>query len=175
MHNISPHLLKAICIDSETSSQVPEKQASLEFLGIVLDTFLICTTSVMLILVTDVWHLPMDVGLLVQSALDLHFPYMTFFMPFFLFLLGYSTINAYFVAGLKCAEYLAPRRGRLLYYIYATISLFLFSFVDTLYAQSIMAIVGGMLLVINSFGIYRLRNEVNFNFADVKELPELPR
>ena len=158
----------ASVINSETSSQAPEKQASLEFLGIVLDTFLICTTSVMLILVTDVWHLPMDVGLLVQSALDLHFPYMTFFMPFFLFLLGYSTINAYFVAGLKCAEYLSPRRGRLLYYIYATISLFLFSFVDTLYAQSIMAIVGGMLLVINSLGIYRLRNEVNFNFADAK-------
>ncbi len=155
----------ASVINSETSSQIPEQQASLEFLGIVLDTFLICTTSILLILVTDVWHLPMDVGLLVQSALDLHFPYMTFFMPFFLFLLGYSTINAYFVAGLKCAEYLSPKRGKLLFYTYAVVSLFLFSFVDTLYAQSIMAIVGGMLLVINSIGIFRLRNEVNFNFV----------
>ena len=157
----------ASVINSETSSQVPEKQASLEFLGIVMDTFLICTTSIMLILVTDVWHEPIDVGLLVQSALALHFPYMTFFMPFFLFLLGYSTINAYFVAGLKCAEYLSPKRGKILFYTYAIISLYLFSFVDALYAQSIMAIVGGLLLVINSIGIYRLRREVNFNFADI--------
>lgn len=155
----------ASVINSETSSQIPEKQASLEFLGIVLDTFLICTTSIMLILVTDVWHQPMDVGLLVQSALALHFPYMTFFMPFFLFLLGYSTINAYFVAGLKCAEYLSPKKGKILFYAYAVISLFLFSFVDALYAQSIMAIVGGLLLIINSIGIYRLRNEINFDFA----------
>lgn len=155
----------ASVINSETSSQVPEKQASLEFLGIALDTFLICTTSVLLILVTDVWHQPLEVGLLVQTALAGHFPYMSFFMPFFLFLLGYSTINAYFVAGIKCADYLSPTYGRTVFYTYAPAALFLFSFVDTIFAQSIMAIVGGLLLVINSWGIYRLRHQVNFNFA----------
>lgn len=156
----------ASVINSETSTTRPEKQASLEFLGIALDTFLICTTSVLLILVTDIWHQPIDVGMLVQSALDLHFPYMSFFMPFFLFLLGYSTINAYFVAGLKCARYLAPRWGQHIFYAYAMIALYLFSFIDSIYAQSVMAIVGGLLLVINSFGIFRLRKQVNFDFAD---------
>jgi len=156
----------ASVINSETSSQIPEKQASLEFLGIVIDTFLICTTSVLLILVTDIWHLPLDVGMLVQTALSLHFPYMDLFMPFFLFLLGYSTINAYFVAGIKCAEYLSPAKGRLLFYIYAILAFLIFSFIDSIHAQSIMAISGGMLLVINSFGIYRLRKQVNFNFAE---------
>lgn len=161
----------ASVINSETSSKVAEKQASLEFLGIALDTFLICTTSVLLILVTDVWHQPLDVGLLVQTALHAHFPYMNYFMPFFLFLLGYSTINAYFVAGIKCADYLAPVWGRPVFFAYAIAALFSFSFIDSVMAQSIMAITGGLLLVINSAGIFRLRHEINFNFAEAEKVP----
>lgn len=158
----------ASVINSETSIQAPEKQASLEFLGIALDTFFICTTSVMLILVTGVWSDSLDVELLVQTALSHYFPYMEFFMPFFLFLLGYSTINAYFLAGLKCSEYLSPKYGRYAYYIYAVIALVLFSFVDSTQAQSVMAVAGGLLLVVNVCGIYKLRNEINFNFAEEK-------
>ncbi len=154
----------ASIINSETSVKQPEKQASLEILGIALDTFVICTTSVALILVTDVWHQPIEIGLLVQSALDQYFPFMGFFMPFFLFLLGYSTINAYFVAGLKCAEYLSPRHGRKLFFVYAVLALSTVLYIDAIQAQSIMAIVGGLLLVINTLGIFRLRNEINFAF-----------
>ncbi|MGK5595098.1 MAG: amino acid carrier protein [Parachlamydiaceae bacterium] len=166
----------ASIINSETSVKVPEKQASLELLGIFLDTFFICTTSVMLILITGVWKEPLDMGLLVQTALGQYFPYMTFFMPFFLFLLGYSTINAYFCAGLKCAEYLSPAKGKIVYSIYAAISLFAFSFVDVMQAQSIMSIAGGLLLVINLWGIFRLRNEISYD-ACVKEYaaPQLSR
>jgi AGCS family alanine or glycine:cation symporter len=152
----------ASVINSETSAQQPEQQASLEFLGIALDTFLICTTSVMLILVTGVWMQPMEVDLLVQTALGNYFPYMNFFMPFFLFLLGYSTINAYFLAGLKCANFLSPRYGSYFFYAYAITGLVVFSFIDTIKAQSVMAIAGGLLLVINSVGIFRLRHEIRF-------------
>lgn len=156
----------ASIINSETSVKIPEKQASLEFLGIFLDTFLICTTSVMLILITGVWETTLDMGMLVQTALGQYFPYMTFFMPFFLFLLGYSTINAYYCAGLKCAEYLSPKRGKVIYSIYAALALFAFSFVDVLHAQSVMAIAGGLLLVINLWGIFRLRNEISYNITE---------
>lgn len=166
----------ASIINSETSMQVPERQASLEFLGIFLDTFLICTTSVMLVLVTGVWQEPLDVGLLVQTALGQYFPYMSFFMPFFLFLLGYSTINAYFCAGLKCAEYLAPRHGKLLYNTYGAISLLLFSFADVTGAQSVMAIAGGLLLVINLYGMYRLRHQISFNVCETEsKIPAVHR
>lgn len=158
----------ASVINSETSAQVPQKQASLEFLGIAIDTFLICTTSIMLILVTEVWHQPIDVSLLVQTALQPHFAYMNYFMPFFLFLLGYSTINAYFVAGIKCAEYLSPTKGRKFFFAYAIIALFTFSFVETIHAQSVMAVAGGLLLVINSIGIFRLRKQIRFDFAEVE-------
>lgn len=154
----------ASVINSETCLQKPERQASLELLGVVLDTFVICTTSVVLILVTDVWHQPIEVGLLVQTALGQHFPYMDLFMPFFLFLLGYSTINAYFIAGLKCVDYLSPSFGRKLFYPIASLALAGSAYIDVVQAQSIMAVVGGMLLVLNIAGIYRMRNEVSFDF-----------
>lgn len=159
----------ASVIHSESSVRIPEKQASLVIFDIFVDTFLICTTSIMLILLTDIWHQPMEGGMLVQTALAQYFPGMHFFMPCFLFLLGYSTINAYFCVGLKCAEHLSPRYGRGLFYAYAVISLTIFSFFDSTQAQSLMAIVGALLLVINCYGIFRLRNEISYDFDFEKE------
>jgi alanine or glycine:cation symporter, AGCS family len=158
----------ASVIHSESSVKVPEIQASLVILDVFLDTFLICTSSVLVILVTDIWYQPMDEGLLVQTALAQHFPYMHFFMPFFLFLLGYSTINAYYCVGLKCASYLSPRRGRLIYNIYAILSLLIFSFLDSRHAQSIMTISGGLLLILNCYGIFRMRREISYNLENPK-------
>lgn len=153
----------ASIIHSETSVKIPEKQAALVIFDIFLDTFIICTSSVLVILATDVWHQPIPTGMLVQTALQMHFPYMNIFMPLFLFLLGYSTINAYFCAGIKCAEYLHPTKGRLFYFLYAVVALIFFSFVDTLQAQTVMAVVGGLLLMVNGYGIYKLRHEISFN------------
>lgn len=153
----------ASVIHSESSTEIPEKQASLVIFEIFMDTFLICTTSVMLVLVTGVWQEPLEGTMLVQTALGKYFPYMHFFMPFFLFLVGYATINAYFCVGLKCAEYLMPRRGRMLYYGYAVVVLTVFSFYETILAQSVMAIVGAFLLLINSLGIFALRKEISYN------------
>lgn len=155
----------ASVIHSESSVTIPEKQASLVIFDIFVDTFLICTTSVMLILLTGLWNQPMEAGLLVQTALGQYFPGMHYFMPFFLFLLGYSTINAYFCVGLKCAEHLSPKYGRSIFYIYAAVSLFIFSLFDTTQALSVMTIAGGCLLVINCYGIFRLRQEVSYDFS----------
>lgn len=153
----------ASVIHAESSVQVPERQAGLVLFEIFTDAFFICSTSVLTILVTEVWHQPLPTEMLVQNALGTYFPYMNYFMPFLLFLLGYTTVNSYFCVGLKCAEYLGPRRGRFLYYIYAGVALFLFSFVDSTMAQSVMQIAGGLLLLINCYSIYRLRRELSFN------------
>lgn len=153
----------ASVIYSESSEQDFAKQASLVLFGIIVDTFIVCTTSIMLILVTDVWTRPMDASMLVQTALSEYFPYMNYFMPFFLFLLGYSTINAYFVVGLKCAHYLSPKWGKSVYYVYAVAALIIFSFVDQTQAQSVMMIVAGLLLILNSWGIWRLRHEISYD------------
>lgn len=159
----------ASVIHSETAVTSPEKQASLVIFEIFLDTFIICTTSVVLILATGVWHEPMDASLLVQSALGTYFPYMHFFMPFFLFILGYSTINAYFVVGLKCAGFLGGRSGRFIYNVYAAVAMVLFSFIDSSGAQTVMAITGGLLLLLNAWGIYKLRDQISFNIGEEEE------
>ena len=162
----------ASVIHSESFVKIPQKQASLVIFDIFVDTFMICTTSVMIILVTDLWYQPIHSSLLVQTALAQYFPYMEWFMPLFLFLLGYSTINAYFCVGLKCAEYLNPKRGRLLYYAYAAIALSLFALVDTSQAQTVMTIAGGLLLVFNCYGIFMLRHEISYDFNfDKRETP----
>jgi AGCS family alanine or glycine:cation symporter len=152
----------ASVIHSETNVIVPEKQASLVIFEVFMDTFMICTTSVMLVLVTGVWQQQLDTTSVVQEALGQYFPYMNFFMPFFLFLVGYATINAYFCVGLKSAEFLMPRWGRTCYYVYAVFALVTFSFFDPRVAQSVMAIAGGLLLVVNSLGLFLMRREISF-------------
>jgi AGCS family alanine or glycine:cation symporter len=117
----------------------------------------------MLILVTGVWNSGLPTALLVQTALNQYFPYMNFFMPFFLFLLGYSTINAYFCVGIKCADFIWPNHGKKVYYFYAVSALIFFSFFDSSKAQALMGIAGGLLLLINCYGIFRLRHELSFD------------
>ncbi len=164
----------ASVIHSETSEKIPEKQASLTIFENFFDTFIICTSSVLLILVTDVWHEPIPTGMLVQTALGRYFSYMHLFMPLFLFILGYATINAYFCVGLKCAEYLGPRYGRRLYFIYAAVALFLFAFVDSTQAQNIMMIAGGLLLAFNCYGIFKLRKELSYELEAEEATEEQP-
>lgn len=162
----------ASVIHSESSAQIPEQQASLAVFDIFLDTFIICTTSLFLILTTGIWHEPIEAGMLVQTALGQYFPYMNFFMPLFLFLLGYNTINAYFCVGLKCADHLSPRWGRPLYYVYAVVALLIFSFLGTSQAQGVMAIAGVSLLIINGIGIFLLRHEISFELKAEEEEEE---
>lgn len=161
----------ASVIHSESCTQIPQEQAALAVFDIFIDTFCICTTSVMIILVTGVWHEPVDSsGIMIQAALSQYFPYMNLFMPLFVFLLGYTTINAYFCVGLKCAEFVSPKHGKKVYYVYAVIALLIFSFVGVEQAQTIMTIVNGLLLIINCYGIFHLRHEISFKLGDKEEL-----
>jgi AGCS family alanine or glycine:cation symporter len=152
----------ASVIHAESATESPNRQAALGIFGIVLDTFIICTTSILLILVTDAWHRPIGAELLVQSVLAEYFPGINFFMPLFLFLLGYSTMIAYLCVGFKCAQFLSPKWGRMGYYIYASVAFLGFSVVDPTQALSVMSITGALLLAINSFGIYRLWKDIDF-------------
>ncbi len=156
----------ASVIHSETSLHSPAKQASLTLFDLFLDTFIICTTSIMIVLMTGVWAQDVDSALLVQVALEQYFPYMNFFMPLLLFMLGYSTINAYFLVGLKSAQFLSPKWGRKLYFVYAVVALFIFSFVESYEAQIVMSFVNGLLLIINGWAVWRLRHEISFDFAE---------
>lgn len=163
----------ASVIHSETSSHSPQRQASLVIFEIFADTFFVCTTSIMLILTTGVWNQPIPTAQLVQTALSGYFPYMHIFMPFFLALIGYATINAYMCVGAKSAEFISRKWGRKLFFTYAAFVLPLFAYVDVSLAQTAMAISGGLLLVINSIGIFRLRKEISFDL-DAEESVQVP-
>ena len=102
---------------------------------------------------------------LVQESLAGYFPFIRYFMPFFLFLLGYTTVITYFCAGAKTASFVGPKHGKKVYYLYSVIILFIFSFVETTQALIVMSIVQVMLLALNLTGIMRLRKEISFDFA----------
>jgi AGCS family alanine or glycine:cation symporter len=148
---------------AESSTTRFGRQASLAIAGIFLDTFVICSMSIFLVLSTGHWKADIDPTLMVQEALGLTFPYMHFFMPFFLFLLGYTTILTYFVVGVKCAKFISPKWGPIIYYIYACITLPLFAFVNPTQALVVMSLSGALLLLLNVFGMFLLRKQIKFN------------
>jgi len=152
----------ASVIHSQTGEASPEKQASLAIMEIFIDSFVICTTSIMLVLITGVWSAPIEASMLVQNALAVHFPGMHIFMPLFLLLLGFTTIISYFAAGIKCAEFMSPKIGRKAYYVYACCSSLVFVCMHTSQALTLMSITAALLLILNLYGIYRLRHEIGY-------------
>ncbi len=149
-------------VHAESATKKPHKQAQLSILGVFLDTFVICTFSTLIVLVTGVWHLDIAPSLMVQKALEMYFPYVWFFMPLFIFLLGFSTLMAFFCIGIKCAKFISPKKGEKLYYIYSSSMFLIFSFVDQKYALSLMSIAGACLLSINLYAMTRLRKHIRF-------------
>lgn len=150
-------------IQSESSTVHPEKQASLAILGVFIDNF-ICTMSILLVLITGIWKAnpPIAISELVQTSLAQYFPYMTVFMPIFLLITGYTTVIAYLCVGLKCARFLAPKYGEKIYILYACFGFLFFSFFNPSSALLVMSISGALLLILNLFGIVRLRNQIHF-------------
>ena len=158
----------ASVIHSESEEKIPEKQASLAIFGIFLDTFIVCTLTLFLILITGVWKEDVPASLMVQLALAKHFSHLNYFMPLFLFLLGYSTMLAFFHVGLKSAHYLSNKHGKKLYIIYAIIALITFSFFPQENAYMLMTFSGGLLILINVISIFRLRKEISFKIWSEK-------
>jgi AGCS family alanine or glycine:cation symporter len=160
----------ASIIHSASSAKNPAKQASLLIFEIFMDTFFVCTMSVFLVMVTGTWKEDMDSLLLVQESLGKYFPHMDIFVPFFLALLGYSVVITYFSSGMHTVTFLMPIWGRRLLYVYAVIAFLTFSFVENRQAISVMSTVGFMLLVLNSWGIWRLRHRISFEL-DESQVP----
>lgn len=157
-------------IQSESHTVYPERQARMALLGVILDNA-ICTLSILVCLVTNAWQLPISGGGIppVQVALSPYFPFLEYVMPVFIFLLGFTTLIAYMIVGIKCARHLHATSGAKLYVVYSSCALLFFSFFDQTYALLVMRIAGAMLLIINLLGIFQLRREVAFSLTDSEE------
>ena len=149
-------------LHSENSTALPENQALLSVIDIFIDSFIVCTTSIVLVIVTGVWNQPIDASILIQTALSQYFPYMELFMPIFLFFMGYTAINAYFCTGIRCAEFLSPKMGKWIYFLFGSLALAFFCTVESSKALMVNSIAGGLLLLINLYGIYALRKHIRF-------------
>ena len=152
----------ASVIHSESSTNDYSKQASLAIFGIFLDTFIICTLSILLILVTGAWSEGIDATYVIQEVLSRYFPFMPLFMSLLIFLLGYSSMIAFLCVGRKAAEFLSPKHGARAFFVYATVALVLAMFVNTEQALTVMSVVGASLLAFNLTGIFLLRKQVEF-------------
>ncbi len=162
----------ASIIHSESREKNPAKQASLTIFEVFLDIFVICTMSVLIVLTTGVWCEGGGSANHVQRALSQYFPYMHIFMPFFLFLLGYSTIITYFCAGMKTACFLFPRYGRFFYCSFGALAFLFFTFQELTQATTVMSLVLACLLLLNLTAIWRLRKYVRYNI-DAVEAPAI--
>jgi len=152
-----------INIDTQTKS--PIQQASLALASIFVDTMLVCTSTMVLVLVTGIWKTDTSSALMVQEALSTYFPWVRYLMPFIIFILGYSTIVSYLVSGVYTAEFLAPKNGKAIFYILAVLSFFVFSFFKAEYAFALTSFAGGLLLYIHMFAIFKLRKEIEFDLS----------
>lgn len=148
---------------AESSHADPKQQADLSILGIFLDTFLVCTMTVLLVLVTDVWTLGLPESEWVHQALAMHFPLMYIFMPVLIFLLGYSSLIAFFHVGSKAMRYVSPQYGERLYLVYAILAFVSFSFVDQSEALLLMSLCGACMLLLNVYAIIKLYKDIDFN------------
>jgi AGCS family alanine or glycine:cation symporter len=136
------------------------QQARFSYIGIVLDTFVVCTLSVLLILISGAWQSGLDESMMVTYALSQYFPGTHVFMPIFIFLLGYSTIIAFFHVGLCCMNYLSPRYGKIVYFTYAVVAFTVFSYLETHYAMVLMNICGALMLALNIVALWLHRKSI---------------
>jgi len=150
----------ASVVHSETSQRYPENQAIFEFFGVFMDTFVISTLTILIILSTECWHEPIPASHVLQHAFGLYFNGMDYFFPVFISILGFSNILAFFAVGKKCIAYLHPQWGTTAYYIYATFSFLAFSYGEPRYALMMMSLTGFSLLTLNLIALYTLHKEV---------------
>lgn len=151
-------------LHSETKTTEPEKQAKMAIFSLLSDT-LICSMSVMVVLVTETWR---SKGLIssqyVVEAFYMHFPrsFVDVYIAVLFFISGITTIIGYFIVGNKAAYFLSERWGCKIYLIYTVCAFVIFSFLSQEKVMLLMSISGGLLMIMNIIGMFPLFRKVKF-------------
>ncbi|MDR0625607.1 MAG: amino acid carrier protein [Holosporales bacterium] len=148
-------------IQAETRAILPEQQARLGIFSLLTDTF-ICSLSMLVVLVTGVWTTTMPPSQYVAIALSKFFPHSNVFMATFLFIAGFTTIVAFLTVGVKSAQYISKKHGKLVYLCLAVCSFVFFSFFEQEKALLMMSLAAVFLILLNISGIVRLRAFIRF-------------
>lgn len=148
-------------IQAETRAVLPQQQARLGIFSLLTDA-IICTMSILVVLVTGVWTTHMDPSQYVATALSMYFPYANIFMTVFLFIAGFTTIVAYLSVGIKSAFFIKGKTGKIVYLVYALCAFTFFSFFEQEKALLVMSISAGLLIIFNICGILKLTKFIKF-------------
>ncbi|MDR1907349.1 MAG: amino acid carrier protein [Holosporales bacterium] len=149
-------------IQSETRISTPSVQARTAMFSLFTDCT-ICTLTVLLVLSTGQWCAGHAHGFdAVVAALSGHVPYVKHLIALLFGLAGLTTILGYLAVAMKSAKKLSEK-GPVIYLTYAICSFILFSFLDQNFARMVMFIAGGIIVLINLIGIFRLRHELRFS------------
>lgn len=140
----------------------PQKryQATYEVLGVIIDTFLVCTLSTFVIIVANTYQLSMPASEVLQYTLGLYYPSASVFFPFMVVLLGFSTLLTFFYVGRQCLQFVFPDKGTKFYTAYSFIVFSLFLSQDQSVAMTFMSLIGALLLILNCLGLYLMRGEI---------------
>ena len=150
-------------VQSETNIINPKKQATLAIYALFTDTVICILTNTMLG-VTGAWHKlnHLNETNVVSETIANYFPYSDLFVTLLLFFAGFTTIIAYMAAGIKCAKYLNPRYGKIIYLLYAILAFIFFCNYSSDQIIIVMGLLSGILVLINVSGMIKLRKEIKF-------------
>ena len=151
-------------VQSETRVTDPTKQATFAIYSLFTDTFICIITNLMLG-VTGAWYKLQDLQTIdiVPATFSNYFPYSDIFVTLLLFFAGFTTVIGFLAVGIKCARFLSPKYGKIIYLIYAPISFIFCSNFSPDKLFIIMDFVSGILVLLSIAGILKLRKEIKFN------------
>jgi len=150
-------------VQSETNIVNPKKQATLAMYALFTDT-LICILTNTMLGVTGAWYKLNDLSEsdIVSKTIGGYFPYSDLFVTLLLFFAGFTTIIAYLAAGTKCARYIHPEYGKVIYLVYAIFAFIFFCNYSQTEVMVVMGLLSGILVLINVSGMIKLRKEIKF-------------
>jgi len=149
-------------VQSSSRANDPKTQAALSIFGVATDA-VVCTMSMLVVLVSGIWKDPgVQACHAVSTVFARFFPHVDKMMAVLIFIAGYTTVIAYLTVGEKAMRYLFPQWGRRVYFVYAVVAFVAFSFLDQTRALTVMMISGGLLMLTNLSGIWKLRHEIRY-------------
>lgn len=150
-------------VQSETSTKNPQNQAIIAIYCLGLNV-LICTISMFLVLTTNSWQKSFTYH---SDAIPMIFAdslmFGKYFMGIVLFLAGFTTVISFLTIGFKVAKFISHKWGKAFYFVYAFLSLYIFSFTPQEKLALLMSLCAGILVTINLCAIIKLRKEIKFD------------
>lgn len=158
-------------VQSESTVSDPRYQSTLAIISTFTDS-VICTMTALALLCTGIWQ---EVGKFypsqyVAKCLGMYFSHIDYIFVIVIFLAGFTTIQGYFVVGMKSAQFISKRWGKLIYCIYGLGAYWLFAHYPQQNVLLLMNLSSGFLVLINLSAIIILSRKLDFkfNFLDKK-------